>query len=256
LLDRLRAWRRQRIIQRLGPHQRLWLEVLDGLPLLRGMSASQQQGLRELATLFLHQVQVVEAAEVNLSERDVWSLAAQACLPILELGLDWYRACATVVIYPGDFVARHRYSDEAGVEHEEEVALSGEAWDAGPVVLSLDDVRGAGALDGFNVVIHEFTHKLDMLNGDANGHPPLHADMPLADWTRAFSEAFSDFTDHIAAGKHPDGLDPYAAESPAEFFAVASESFFEVPAAFRRLYPDVYRQLSLFYRQQPAERLG
>lgn len=255
MLHRFRAWRRQRIIQRRGPSQALWLHVLNALPVLNGLSGSQQQALRGLATLFLHKVQLVEVADVRLSEQDVWSLAAQACLPIMELDLDWYQACATVVIYPGDFVARHRYRDEAGVEHEDEVALSGEAWDAGPVVLSLDDVRGAAALDGFNVVIHEFTHKLDMLNGDANGHPPLHADMALVDWTRAFTEAFRDFTGRVAAGDRPDGLDPYAAESPAEFFAVASESFFEVPVKLRRLYPDVYGQLALFYRQQPAERL-
>lgn len=256
MLDRLLDWRRRRILERHGPSQALWLDVTDGLPLLHGLGPSQQQALRELATLFLRKVQVVEVADVSLGERDVWALAAQACLPILELGLDWYEACATVVVYPGNFVARHSYRDESGLEHEDIAPLSGEAWDKGPVVLSLEDVRDARALDGFNVVIHEFSHKLDMLNGDANGHPPLHAQMRRTDWTRAFTDAFSDFSGRVLIGEEPDGLDPYAAESPAEFFAVASESFFETPARLHRLYPEVYRQLALFYRQQPIERLG
>ncbi|MCK8515461.1 zinc-dependent peptidase [Methylonatrum kenyense] len=256
LLDRLRAWRRQRIIERRAPSQALWLEVVGSLPVLRGLEPPQQQALRDLSTLLLHKVQLVEVADVRLGERDVWSLAAQACLPILELGLDWYEACATIVVYPGNFVARHRYRDEVGLEHEDVVPLSGEAWDSGPIVLSLDDVRDAGAADGFNVVIHEFAHKLDMLNGDANGHPPLHGNMRLADWTSAFTDAYADFTARVLAGEHPDGLDTYAAESPAEFFSVASESFFEIPGRLRRLYPEVYRQLALFYRQRPDERLG
>ena len=255
MLDRIRTWRRRRIVDRHAPPATLWAEVLDSLPLMTGLSAPARDQLRELATLFMHKVQVVPAEGVMLSERDRWCLAAQACLPILNLGLDWYETCATLVVYPGSFVARHHYRDEAGVEHEDVSPLSGEAWDSGPVVLSWEDAHGAGELDGYNVVIHEFTHKLDMLNGAANGHPPLHADMPGRDWTRAFTTAFEDFTNRVEQDEAPDVLDIYAAESPAEFFAVASESFFELPHRLRALYPAVYQQLSLFYRQTPADRL-
>jgi Mlc titration factor MtfA (ptsG expression regulator) len=102
-------------------------------------------------------------------------------------------------------------------------------------------------------VIHEFAHKLDMLNGDANGFPPLHKGMSRADWSRAFSAAFDDLVRRVEAGEETE-IDPYAAESPAEFFAVISEAFFEIPDLLRTVYPEVYRQLSLFYRQDPASR--
>ena len=165
----------------------------------------------------------------------------------MHLGLDYYDGWHSVVVYPGGFLARGHEMDEAGVVHEYEEARSGEAWLAGPVILSLEDVAASGQLDGYNVVIHEMAHKLDMLNGDANGHPPLHAGMDSRVWYEAFSAAYAHSNRCLDAGQEPP-LDDYAAQSPAEFFAVASEYFFELPDVLRDAYPDVYRQLAAFYR--------
>jgi hypothetical protein len=178
------------------------------------------------------------------------SIAAQACLPILALGLDWYAGWSGIVVYPGDFRVKRSEVDEHGVVHEWDDDLAGEAMPGGPVVLSWDAAAHDPAM---NVVIHEFAHKLDMLNGEADGQPPLHAGMDRAAWKRAFGEAYRGFCDALERGKDT-WLDPYAAEHPSEFFAVVSEAFFEDPLQTRRRYPDVYEQLRLFYRQDPAAR--
>jgi Mlc titration factor MtfA (ptsG expression regulator) len=147
--------------------------------------------------------------------------------------------------------------------------VAGEAWLGGPVILSYEDVVQPGnphdAVAGHNVVIHEFAHKLDMRNGGANGFPPLHKGMSAAAWKQVFMAAYLDFcrrTDAADALARRDGgaaldrlpIDPYASENPAEFFAVISEAFFEIPENVRDAYPQVYRQLVLFYRQDPLAR--
>jgi len=133
--------------------------------------------------------------------------------------------------------------------------MSGESWLRGPVILSWADAGEAARGSGYNVVIHEFAHKLDMLNGEANGFPPLHADMEARRWSDAFTPAYEDFCARVDSGEHME-IDAYAAEHPAEFFAVLSEAFFETPLVVRANYPAVYGALAQFYRQDPARRLG
>ena len=129
----------------------------------------------------------------------------------------------------------------------------GEAHGIGPVVLSWEDIGMADG--GYNVVIHEFAHKLDMANGAADGMPPLHSGMDRRAWAAAFREAYEGFCDAVDRGRET-WLDPYAAHSPGEFFAVISEMFFTDPAETRRRYPEVYEQLKRYYRQDPASRLA
>jgi Mlc titration factor MtfA (ptsG expression regulator) len=160
-----------------------------------------------------------------------------------------------VIVYPDEFVAEYEYVDEAGVAHRVEEPMTGESWERGPVILSWADAEEAGTGVAYNVVIHEFAHKLDMLNGAPNGFPPLHANMSRAEWSRAFTAAYQDFCIRVDEDRALE-IDEYAAESPAEFFAVASEVFFESPETIQRLYPDVYAQLAGFYRQDPAARLA
>jgi len=145
--------------------------------------------------------------------------------------------------------------DEDGIAHHVQEPMSGESWLGGPVILSWADAELRGDEPGYNVVIHEFAHKLDMLNGDANGFPPLHADMDRGEWSRAFSAAFEHFRGRVERGE-PTEIDSYAAETPAEFFAVLSEAFFETPGAVLSEYGAVYHQLAAFYRQDPAARLA
>ena len=210
----------------------------------------QTPKLRELALLFLAEKEFSGAHGLEVTDAMRVSIAAQACLPVLELGLDWYAGFSGIVVYPGDFRVRRTETDEDGVVHEWDDELAGEAMPGGPVVLSWD----ATANDpGMNVVIHEFAHKLDMLNGEADGLPPLHAGMDRAAWAAAFREAYEGFCDAVERGKDT-WLDPYAAEHASEFFAVISEAFFEDPAETRRRYPGIYDQLKLFYRQDPLSR--
>ena len=239
----LTNWRRRRVLARHRIEDALWRDATRGLSFL-----PDSEKLKRLALLFLAEKQFVGAHGLEVGDAMRVSIAAQACLPILELGLDWYSGFTGIVVYPGDFRVRRTQSDEHGVVHEWDDELAGEAMPGGPVVLSWD----AAANDlNMNVVIHEFAHKLDMLNGEADGLPPLHREMDRAAWARAFKEAYEGFCDAVDRGRET-WLDPYAAEHPSEFFAVVSEAFFEHPAETRRRYPDVHEQLRLFYRQDPA----
>ena len=221
----------------------LWQRATTELPFI-----PRSDKLRELALLFLAEKHFSGAHELEVTDHMRVSIAAQACVPILELGLDWYSGFTGIVVYPGDFRVRRVEADEHGVVHEWDDELAGEAMPGGPVVLSWD----AAANDPhINVVIHEFVHKIDMLNGLADGMPPLHAGMDGAAWTAAFKDAYDGFCDAVERGRDT-WLDPYAAEHPSEFFAVISEAFFEQPGETRRRYPDVYGQLARFYRQDPA----
>jgi Mlc titration factor MtfA (ptsG expression regulator) len=181
------------------------------------------------------------------------AIAAQACMLILNLDLDYYRGWVEVIVYPDEFVVEYDYVDEDGIEHHVESPMTGESWLEGPVILSWADAELRGEDSGYNVVIHEFAHKLDMLNGDANGFPPLHPGMDREAWPRAFGAAYENFKARVERGE-ASAIDSYAAEHPAEFFAVLTEAFFETPGAVRAEYGEVYRQLAAFYRQDPAAR--
>jgi MtfA peptidase len=197
-------------------------------------------------------------------------VAAQASILVLELGLEWYEGWSEIIVYPGQFAPEREIVDEAGVVHVVNDPMAGEAWLGGPVILSYEDVAmtsdAHARVAGYNVVIHEFAHKLDMRNGDPNGCPPLHAGMTLAAWRKAFSGAYADFCRRVdgadALAEVDDGealdalpIDPYASENPGEFFAVVSEAFFETPEWLEPAYPAVYAQLREFYRQDPLARL-
>jgi Mlc titration factor MtfA (ptsG expression regulator) len=251
----LREWRRERILRRVAIDEGLWRACVARYGFVSALDAAEQARLRRWTTLFLAEKRFWAAPGLELTEAMKIDVAAQACLLILELDLSAYEGWREIVVYPDEFVVEHSWTDEAGVVHQDPHARAGEAWLGGPVVLSWADVARAAEGDGVNVVIHEFAHKLDMANGTANGFPPLHRGMDRAAWSAAFSAAFADFRRRVARHECT-AIDAYAAESPAEFFAVVSEGFFEVPEAVRAAYPAVYEQLRLFYRQDPAARLA
>ena len=153
-----------------------------------------------------------------------------------------------------DFERLADFTDEYGVEHHMQSNLAGESWQRGPVILSWDETEFAGAIDGSNLVIHEFAHKLDMQNGVANGYPPLHSNMNSRKWVKAFSDGFEKIQQQCKSGKRST-IDCYAATSPAEFFAVMSEVFFECPDIVNKQYSAIYTQLCEYYRQDPMEML-
>ena len=250
-----RNWRRARVVKRARLNDNLWRNALAGVSLTQGFGADELRRLRELVILFLHEKSIETAVGVNLNDEMRLVIAIQACVPILNLGIDYYAGWHAVIVYPRQFRPQHEYVDDANVVHVDGDWKMGESWERGPVILSWEDVKNSGAGDGFNLVIHEFAHKLDMLDGSANGAPPLHANMRLEDWSRVFNQAYTDFCARVDRAEDTD-LDPYAAESPAEFFAVLSEAFFEIPLTVQQRYTQVYAQLALFYRQDPASRFG
>lgn len=224
--------------------------------LLHDMSEDELIRLRETAALFLYKKTLNGAGDLEISDDLRLMIAVFASIPILNLGLDYYQGWVEVIVYPGAFRTNHEYTAENGVVHVHHEAVAGEAWLRGPVILSAGDIAESVEMrDGFNVVIHEMAHKLDMLTGEANGCPPLHKNMSHREWSETFNRAYDQFCDEADRGMES-VLDPYAAEDPAEFFAVLSETFFEIPQILLQTFPDVYAQLKMFYRQDPAARIS
>ncbi|HCE10387.1 MAG TPA: hypothetical protein DEQ40_17625 [Oxalobacteraceae bacterium] len=260
----------------------LWLACIARLPFLRQMAESDLLRLKALSEQFLAIKTITGVRGLVLTDEIAVLVAAQASLLVLNLTPDLYREMAGVVVYPSAFIVNQKQMDAAGVLHEWRAELAGEAFHGdGPVVLSWEDMESPhGFGDGRNVVIHEFAHKIDMGRGRANGFPPLlaayHRDLQVPDWSRAFTRAYRDFgrrvdaleprfpddfeladPHHAAPHDHPFAplpMDAYAATNAAEFFAVASEAFFVRPQPLMADYPDVYRLLALYYRQDPLER--
>jgi Mlc titration factor MtfA (ptsG expression regulator) len=245
LLDKLRGRKGPRI-----PDD-LWAVIVTSVPFLEVLSREEQRQLRDLAETFLGTKEFSTAGGLQLTDEICVSIAAQGCLPILNLGLNAYRDWIGIIVYPDEFVVRRNVEDENGVVHEYDDVLAGEAWAGGPLIVSWHDVKMAG--DGYNVVIHEFAHKLDMLNGDADGMPKLHSGISESEWQQVFSAAYEDFCRRVDSGEDTI-IDPYASEEPGEFFAVLSESFFELPDVVAEEYPALYDLLKRYYRQDPLAR--
>jgi Mlc titration factor MtfA (ptsG expression regulator) len=228
----------------------LWQKtLLRNAVLFRHLDTAARQRLKTLSEAFLAAKEFCGAQGLVLQDEILVSIAAQACLPILELGLGAYRDWVGIIVYPDEFIVPRADMDEDGIVHQYEEAVAGEAWEGGPVILSWRDVKRA---DGtFNVVIHEFAHKLDMRNGATDGIPALHSGLTFDTWKTVLYRAYDDFCLRQEKGLALP-MDAYAAEDPAEFFAVASECFFVAPADLRDAYPDFYRLLSRYYRQDPA----
>lgn len=243
-------WRRARILKRHAIPFWDFDAALARLPILQRLDASELARLHEAASLFLHDKTFSAAGGAEVDSATPLAIALQACLLTLNLGEASYRGWSEIILYPDEFLRPREEMDEAGVVHHSRDILAGESWLGGPLVLSLADVEASGQADGFNVVLHEFAHKLDMLNGDANGFPPLHRGMDAAAWAQDFSTAYEDLCRRVDTGEDT-AIDPYATADPAEFFAVLTEVFFETPHLLDAEYPAVYRQLQQFFRQHP-----
>ncbi len=230
--------------------EEVWQWIESDLPFFEFIPPELYPRLRLLATEILRDKEFHGAHGVEVDDRMMLSIALQAALLILRLGSASYRGWVGIVVYPGDFVIPRSVVDEAGVVHEYQEAALGEAWQGGPVLLSWfpSDERS----EALNVVIHEFAHKLDMVNGEADGLPLLPAGMDAAEWCSCFERAYDDFVQRVDGGEHT-AIDPYAAESPAEFYAVLSEAFFLMPLRLRAEYPKVYGLLADLYGIDTAE---
>lgn len=232
----------------------LWDDTLKRYPFLSWRADGQLKQLRSLSTLFLARKQFTVLDGLVLTDAMAVAVAAQACLPVLRWGLGPYNSFVGVVIRGDQVRARREHMDDAGVVHYHEEVLAGEAQPDGPIMLSWQDVQHAGAAhSGYNVVVHEFAHALDMSNGQADGCPPLPPDMARQDWLDTLWQGFDAHRDALAHGDQT-WLDPYAAsEGLTEFFPVVCEAFFVAPHALRREHAPVYALLCRYFGEQPHE---
>lgn len=256
-LARWRRWREQRTLARRAIPEDLWRLTLARFPFLALRSDDDLGRLRELATLFLADKEFAGMQGLLVDDAMAVAIAAQACLPVLHLGLHCYAGFKGIVVHPDVVVARREVTDEHGVVHHYDEELAGEAMEGGPVMLSWRDVADAGdsAEWGYNVVIHEFAHVLDMRDGMADGVPLLPDRPARTRWLEVLEREWADFCTRVDAGEQT-LLDPYGAEAIDEFFAVASEAFFVGGREMRRQHPALYDLLAGYYRQNTAESLA
>ena len=243
----LRRWRVKRAIW-----QESWFQaVLHRVPRLHALSVTEQDQLRALVKTFLVDKHFHGADGLTLDQSIKTKIATLACWPALKLGYGALEGWFDVIVYPGAFRARRTRRDEdTGVVHEYDQELAGEAWQAGPIVLSLEEIERDLSYPHLvqNVVIHEIAHKLDALDHAMDGMPPLHPHMRTRDWIEAFSAAYAALQRDIEAGESL-AINRYAATNPQEFFAVSSEHFFLDPEPLKAAYPQVYQQLDAFYQR-------
>ena len=249
----LNRWRERRTLQRRPIPDLLWRSALAHYPFLGWRPAADVDRLRVLATLFLADKEFSGAHGLVVTDAMALAIAAQACLPVLEFGLGPYAGFVGIVVHADAVSVRRSVQDEHGIVHEYDEELAGEAMQGGPIMLSWRDVEDAADLApaGYNVVIHEFAHVLDMGDGAADGVPVLPTLADRDHWTAVLDDDFEAFRARVDAGEDT-LLDPYAAEAPEEFFAVASETFFVTPAEFAHEHPAVYELFRSYYRQDPA----
>lgn len=228
----------------------LWRRALSTCPLARRLDIERQQHLRRLAELFLVRKRFHALAGAVLD--DYWRLliAMQACLPALQQGVGSLRGWREVLIYPGEFKVRRNHHDVPGGGPDSEEMHAGEIWEHGPLVLSLADVQLdlEQPWDGYNVVVHEMAHKLDMLDGPPDGVPPL-MDIPRRRWIQQFQLAH----ERLCNTPHDSPIDHYATESISEYFAVVSEMHYSQPALLRETEPEIANLLRSYYGNSPAE---
>ena len=253
MFEAIRRWRRKRILASAAIPEALWRDALEALPFLAVYTEPELARLRERVVLFLSDKSIVGARGFAVTPLMRVMIAVQACVLTLNLDPGLYDGWESVVVYPDEFVTDLEYEDEIGVVHRRNEPLAGEAMPGGPVALSWPDVEGDWSATGMNLVIHEFAHKIDMRSGEANGCPPLPPEMPPRRWQRTMMTAYEHFQSRVQDGEET-AIDPYAADSPAEFFAVLSEVFFADPSLLQGEYPSVYRLFAWFYRQDPASR--
>jgi MtfA peptidase len=252
----LPAW-----LQRPNPKlpQPLWQNTLASYPFLQALSDADKTRLHDLCALFLQQKEF-QGVGIAITDAMALDIAAQACLPLLHLherpaqALHWYDDFVGIVVHPGQMRARRTLEDETGVVHSYSEDLVGEALDGGPVTLSWADVQAAAteSAQGYNVVIHEFAHKLDLRDGQADGCPPLPSSAARAQWQATLQAEYQSFCDALAlhqrfAAPEP-FLDPYACESVDEFFAVAAESYFVNRPALQAAHPGLPALFDSFFR--------
>lgn len=231
----------------------LWRAACERVPWVAALDHERDTRLHALANRFLAAKTITPVADLSLDDSQRVQLAALCCLPLLEFGSEGLRGWSQLIVYPDAFRVNRSHVDAAGVLHEWDDELIGEAWESGPVILSWADIEAdlAAPREGFCVAVHEIAHKLDALDGALDGTPPL----PRAwqrEWARDFQLAYDALAREVDAGRETT-IDGYAAEAPEEFFAVCSEYHFSDPRLLHDAMPAVAIHLQRFYGVSPLQ---
>jgi hypothetical protein len=252
----IRARRRRKLRARPLPPE--WWRVIDrNVPYVRGLSEGDRRELAGIVQVLLNEKRFEGCGGLEMTDEIRVTIAAQAAVLLLHRATDYYPTLKSILVYPSRYVATLRRVQPDGTVVEGEHARLGESWERGALVLSWTDVlRGAGAPgDGHNVVFHEFAHQIDGESGAMEGAPALGAPARYREWARVLGGEYEDLLGAVHRG-HGSLIDGYGATSPAEFFAVVTELFFERPVAMRARYPELYAEFRAFYRQDPAAVAG
>ncbi len=244
--------RRRRIASRPFPAE--WLAILErNVPLFARLTDSDRQELKRHMLIFLAEKKFEGCGGLRMTDEIKVTIAAQACILLLHRQTGYYPGLKSILVYPRAYVVENSRHFFGGAVLEGRDVRLGESWHHGSVVLSWDDVRRSAAdiNDGQNVVLHEFAHQLDSSGGKGDSTPVLQNRSSFLAWARALGEDFEKFRRDIRENR-AELLDEYGAVDPAEFFAVATESFFERPKELQQVYPRLYDELKRFYQQDPA----
>lgn len=248
--------KRRRRKVREEPFPQAWLGILENdVVYFRRLSPEDRAELRGHIQVFLAEKTFEGCGGLEMTDEIRVAIAALACVLLLHRETDYYPALCTILVYPQQYSSYESEQLDDGVVVEGEDERLGESWYRGPVVLSWDDIQlaAAGEDDGHNVVFHEFAHQLDGETGEEDGAPLLSKGNQYADWQRVMKSEYERLIDY-ADNDRESVLDQYGAADPAEFFAVATEAFFEDPVRLKKRHPELYEQLMLFYQQDPATR--
>lgn len=246
-------WRYRQFV--LGPFPQNWLSTVEKrLPIYKKLPEDLQKELQQHIKHFLFHKRFVGCAGLVVNEEMRLAIAANACLLLLNRPTLNYQNVRWIYVYPAEFVVRHSVKDAAGVVSEKKGLLAGEAWSNGRVILSWNDVDKSvkDFNDGYNVVLHEFAHQLDNESGSTNGAPLLSSKGAYGTWATIMTREFNGLREHAYFGKES-VLNTYGATNPAEFFAVATESFFEEPKELKKQYPELFAELESYYQVDPIK---
>ncbi len=247
------VYRRKQLDSRAFPEP--WLAIVkDKLPVYAKLTAAQQLQLQQLITRFLHHKDIVGCAGLQITDEIRLTIAAHACLLLLNRPSTEYAELRTILVYPSSFLVEHDVHDEAGIVTAGRNALSGESWSNGRVILAWDNVAHGvhDFSDGYNVVLHEFAHQLDHQSGITNGAPLLYSGTAYKNWARVFSKEFAQLQ-HAADSHMHTLIDQYGATDPAEFFAVVTETFYEKPHQLAAHHAELFEELKMYYRVDPRD---
>lgn len=236
------------------PFKKEWRKIIQRrMPYFRKMPTHLQLQLKQHIQVFLSEKKFIGFNGITINDEVRVTIAAQACLLLLNRKTDYYPKLKSILVYPRAFVKQHQVTNSDGVQFMHNSTLAGESWSIGKIVLSWQDTLNGANLpdDGHNVVIHEFAHQLDQEDGSANGAPILSNEQSYSCWADVFSAQFQKLQQQVQA-QEPSLFDYYGATNPAEFFAVASEVFFEKSEALKYEHPKLYQQLAMYYRVDPS----